>query len=837
MLNERYVEVMRTIVALALTFSVSLGYAAERWTPIGPFGGDGASLAIDPHAPDTYYATTFDLPYVFRTTDGGVHWSSFPVGLPGEFLSAGGLTLDPDDGSIIYALAGVGGLFPVSTVVRSTDRGEHWTPTPLTSLREVRDFALLPTHPRVLLAGNDKAVVRWVEGESTTTHVPLGAGIIWDLTADTLHPGTVYSGVRSDQGSSALGGVYKSTDGGVTWVNLGLEDVIHVVLDPLHSETVYAKRNAFLDPFLKSTDGGAHWMLLPSPDGLSTEWHDQAVDPLVVDTLYAWTAGGLSRSTNGGGLWSHRSGFAEFGTTDLRFGVATIVPHPTVRDRLFLVKPPSFLYHPQLGPVLRSDDGGSTWSELLRGIVNVRVRSFTVDTTTTPPTLFVVDQGGHSFRSEANGDWTRMAWGFSDRAVAVGATGRLFVLTDSFGGRNARGWRSDDRGQTLQPLDLSFQEGFVAEFMDVDRNDRDTLYLGAAGLVVRGDGAGTTFTYTGYNMLSPITSLAVDPARPGTVYVGNRGAIQISTDRAATWTLRALPTTWDVKAVVADPGSSSVLYVATNGDGVLRSLDGGATWEPSNTGIEADARGRRNLTALAVGSADGAHLFVGGELGVFESHDRGALWTPVRDGLLNWGIQSFAVVAETNLYAGTFLAGIHVLSLNAEGTTTTTTSPSTTTSTTLPGEACPAAPAPTCRGASAPTPVVVRGKKGATQVRLSWRWQHGGATTIEEFGDPTTTTSYEWCVYVSSGLVLGRPVPAGGVCAGKSCWRRTKGGALVYTNGNVADGIARVQLRPGADGKAAIALSAKGIVLSGRGSVDFVAQLHSSTGVCWGDAF
>lgn len=63
--------------------------------------------------------------------------------------------------------------------------------------------------------------------------------------------------------------------------------------------------------------------------------------------------------------------------------------------------------------------------------------------------------------------------------------------------------------------------------------------------------------------------------------------------------------------------------------------------------------------------------------------------------------------------------------------------------------------------------------------RLNWKYVKGAATTLADFGDSTTTTSYVLCVYDSAAAaqpLLLAPAPAGGTCGTKPCWKPIKGG-------------------------------------------------------------
>ena len=110
------------------------------------------------------------------------------------------------------------------------------------------------------------------------------------------------------------------------------------------------------------------------------------------------------------------------------------------------------------------------------------------------------------------------------------------------------------------------------------------------------------------------------------------------------------------------------------------------------------------------------------------------------------------------------------------------------------------------------------------------------------FGDPLSTTSYRFCVYdASSSVVLGVPIPAGGICNAKTkkpCWRTVRKG-FAYRNADRAAGaIQSFDLREGAtDNAARVALRGRGPLLGMPGlatlTLPLTVQLQSTDGVCW----
>ncbi|HJW14444.1 MAG TPA: hypothetical protein VJ776_07100, partial [Thermoanaerobaculia bacterium] len=88
---------------------------------------------------------------------------------------------------------------------------------------------------------------------------------------------------------------------------------------------------------------------------------------------------------------------------------------------------------------------------------------------------------------------------------------------------------------------------------------------------------------TGVALTVSVSKLVLDAKSPGTVYAATQTGLFRTRDGGASWSVTGLLSR--VKDVAIDPWDSNVLYSATDGGGVLRSLDGGLTWQPINSGL------------------------------------------------------------------------------------------------------------------------------------------------------------------------------------------------------------------------------------------------------------
>ena len=203
------------------------------------------------------------------------------------------------------------------------------------------------------------------------------------LAVSQSDPNVIYAGtgevtIRSNV--SHGDGVYKSTDGGRTWTNMGLAETRHIgdiIIHPDDPDTVYvaALGNAFAENsergVFRSTDGGENWeKVLYKSDRAGSP--DIAMDGGNPRILYAsilqarryqhtLQAGGEDcgfwRSTDGGDSWeeiTRNPGLPQEGTVG-KIGVATTPAQP---GRVWAI-----VEHED-GALFRSDDYGDTWTKL-----------------------------------------------------------------------------------------------------------------------------------------------------------------------------------------------------------------------------------------------------------------------------------------------------------------------------------------------------------------------------------------------------------------------------------------------------------------------------------------
>ena len=298
---------------------------------------------------------------------------------------------------------------------------------PATMSGRIDDIAVLERDPRIFyIAAATGGLWKTVNNGISLTPVFDSAGMvsIGAVTIPAEDPNLVWvgTGENNNRQSSSWGdGVYKSTDGGKSWANMGLRDskqVARIVIDPVDHDVVYVAALGDLwksggeRGIYKSLDGGLTWtrVLDAGPDAGGTAL---VMDPSNNKTLYAATyqrrrsswgmngggaASGIWKSTDAGRTWARI-------TKGLPEGALGRIGLDIWR------KNTSVLYarveHPKQGGVYRSDDAGMSWRKM--GGTNMRPMYFgiirvdpendlRVYSPVTP--LQVSDDGGKTFRSD-----------------------------------------------------------------------------------------------------------------------------------------------------------------------------------------------------------------------------------------------------------------------------------------------------------------------------------------------------------------------------------------------------------------------------------------------------
>lgn len=620
-------------------------------TPTGP-PGFSAGVVLHPTRPGALYLYTGGR--VYRSTNGGRSWKSGPP----IALKLDALTVDPRDGSIVYAGTNDG-------VLKSTDAGRTWRRSglrpPAGRSREYADgegwvysIAVDPADSR-----NVYAITRGLE--KTVAFRSRDAGATWkamrpSTQRDMREIHAAGSGILYTAGrfwEPIPGGVLRSTDGGTTWQAV-LDGDWSLAVDPHRAGTVWAVGELGVRV---TRDGGTSWQSAGSdPAG---ELAAIVLDPRRPRTLYVSTRqNDVFRSIDGGRTW-HPFGAGGKG----RPGRG-----PGVRDLLAIdARKPGNMYAGDGLGVVKTVDGGATWRRADAGIVASLV-SKVVPTASNPPTIYAAgavlrnqqhdvdltlsrsDDGGRTWIALRTDGSSPLA--FAPSVLAVDPRDHRHVLV---GGQGIT--VTHDGGTTWTSLLPNHFVGAIAFAPSNPRRvyaatNQDT---GAGGMSRSSDGGKTWSFQRLPRAETAISALVVHPTRAATVYaaysvkLGASAGVATSWDGGRSWRFRSTP--GEVYSLAVAPSDPGRLYGVT-GDGVVRSVDGGDRWQfLPHKGFFS--------TRVVVDPKRSETVYVGGSDGVFRSTDGGTTWRPFGTRLPRRSVGSLAFDPSGNwLYAGTSDGGL-----------------------------------------------------------------------------------------------------------------------------------------------------------------------------------
>jgi photosystem II stability/assembly factor-like uncharacterized protein len=315
--------------------------------------------------------------------------------------------------------------------------------------------------------------------------------------------------------ATASGGLWKTTNGGVTWKPIferqGTISIGDIALAPSNTDVVWVgtgesnTRNSvsFGDGVYKSTDGGKTWQNMGLRD--SERISAIAIHPQNPDVVYVGALGhafgpnderGVFMTTDGGKTWTRTL------YVDREHGVSDLDIDPTNPNILYAAmwsferKPWTFRSGSEKGGVFRSIDGGRTWKKLTTGL----------------PKLI----------------------GRIGVRVAPSNPNVVYVLMEA---KEGTLYRSDDRGETFRRVSEDnriVSRGFYYTTVRVDPLNENRVYAVASGLFVSIDGGRTFRAITGRTHID-YHALWLDPKNPKRLWQGQDGGIAVSYDAAESW--------------------------------------------------------------------------------------------------------------------------------------------------------------------------------------------------------------------------------------------------------------------------------------------------------------
>lgn len=376
------------------------------------------------------------------------------------------------------------------------------------------------------------------------------------------------------------GQIYISTDGGLQWrmlfnFNRPKLFIDHIEVDPRDSRTIYvgAHRHKEAGGFFKTTDGGSTWR--ESPELRTEAVHSLTQSSSNPDILIAGTNRGLYRSTDAGNTWTQLPTAATPGLVN----VESLAVDPRTSDVIYA----GTWYLPY-----KSTDGGKTWKSIKTGMIDDS-DVFAIDIDPRDPDHVIASACSGIYDSRNRGEQWRKVQGIpsqSRRTRAIlqhpSTSGLVFAgTTEGF-------WRST-RGGSDGSWMLTTSKQLEINSIAVHPKDPQTIFIGTNnyGVMVSRD-AGKSFAPSngGYSGRFA-NSILADREKAGRIYASTintatgGGFFFVSNNDGATWdaSMRNMPNRLISYSILQDERDGNIIYLGTN-LGVYRSMDRGASWSP-----------------------------------------------------------------------------------------------------------------------------------------------------------------------------------------------------------------------------------------------------------------
>ncbi|MBL7996740.1 T9SS type A sorting domain-containing protein [bacterium] len=632
-----------------------------------PRSDDLGSLAVScfarhPSDPDVIYAGTGEPSFVgsaidgigvIKSTDGGDSWSV--TGTLGIILThIAGIVVNQNNPNIIVVANYYNSADPATNgIYRSTNAGATWQTTNATGT-EFRPSSLVghPSNNDTLYALMGRTVVPnqngfWKSTNAGASWFPLANGSVQGLP-DLRNQGgkSVMSICRNqpnfmyaifsnsingdDELTGSDSGLFKSTNGGLTWTNANLPDQSSGGLSFFNGQGMY-------DIYV-------------------------AVHPSNPNIVYA---GGIDmyRTTNGGGNWSNMTdGY-----------VITRKFHPDQQAFAFNPLNPNTIYLAGDGGIMKSYNGGQSLIDLNNGLQITQFIGLAVDAQDTNHVLAgSQDNGTELFTGNMQWDFVADGDGGYTEIDPVNSniqySQRFHVAPESFSQiKTTNGW------QSLSGINAGLTASDRSEFYvpyTLDENVPTRLYLGTYR-VYRTVNSGISWTAVSGDLTDgnhTITAIRVAQNNSNYVCAGTfDGRISLSTNAGTTWTTLSsnAPPQRPVSDIVFRMTDENTFYAAFQGFALLGQADNkGHIWKTNNAGISWNNISGNlpdiPVNALALNPSDTLDIVAGTDVGIFRTTDGGVSWAPFNTGFPSGAFVMRLVVHKKTglLFASTHGRGV-----------------------------------------------------------------------------------------------------------------------------------------------------------------------------------
>jgi len=589
----------------------------------------------------------------------------------------GEILVHPTDPNIIFAssTSGIGGIGPSTPgtlpnrgLFRSTNAlsaSPTFTKLAVTAIglgenRNVVDMVMEPGNPNRIVA----SIVGTAALATTPPTAADNGGLFLTTNAMDAVPtftktldlaGTTSTATRTELAINKVGGtvtiyaasaigtgtVYRSTDGGATWVSAVNNNFcspqcfydIAIDVDPTNASRVYLGGSPAL-PFGISTNSGASFVT--SAQGLHVDSHVIAVAPSNPQVVYFGSDGGIYKSTNGGSSWTSLSN-STFSATQFM----SVAIHPT---------DPNFT-------IGGTQDNGT---EMLRFDGTWRRTDY--------------GDGGYAAIDQSSGSTGATMYHTYYNSNAAGGAVMGYAFSEDVNAFENWSFRGCQIGGAGNGITCSDSVLFYAP-LETGPGTPNTIYYGTDRLY-RSDNKGLVNVVSSQAPIElntavtppagiPISAIGISPTNDNVRLVGLRtGGLWGTTTGSPSLTnldpLNVVPNNFVARAVI-DPNNPNTAYITLSAFGVNNVWKTTSLTAPNWTaviGSGANTLPQVPVNSFLVDPADSNRLIAGTDIGVYSSEDGGANWSPAGTGLPRVAVFDMGITSERKLRIATHGRGM-----------------------------------------------------------------------------------------------------------------------------------------------------------------------------------
>lgn len=652
-------------------------YNRLPWIERGPGNVSGRvrGLIVDPDDPsgNTWFIGSVGGG-IWKTTDAGNSWIDLAPDLP--YLAASALAMALSNHNIIYAGTGES-MFSVDVIngngiYKSTDKGQTWFHLPSTinnlDFNNISRIIVDPNDANIILASTSSGRYRLAFANKSGIFKSTDGGNSWrEVYNEQLNGGLgrvkkVLQIIETPGNFNILyaavdeGGILKSSDAGETWFKSsnGIQDSsgrFEIAISRINPNKIFAAAEGSPNSNLfVSADAGQNWVKTTEngtePDWLSSQgWYDNTITVHPTDDNIVFV----------GGVYLYQINLLvgnQRQTTALETG-------PVHVDHHNLVIIPGIggdfrILNANDGGIGLSSSGANNWSKPTNGLNTTQF--YGVDKMPGGSAYVGGMQDNGTWRSPENstknsnwfyqigGDGYETSWHFDDPDKIIGGSQYNGIRRSLDGGQS---WVTATNGLSNTG---SSSAPFITKIAKTNQEPDLLFAVGSSG-VFRSTNFGANWTLTAissnWGSINSFHDVEISRANSNIVWAGARmdgsAKIHVSTNKGTTFTPTLVYNTvtmGGISGIATHPNQDSTAYILfsfAQKPKILRTTNLGQSWEDMS-GFETTTTSSNGFPDVAIYDLlvmphEPNTIWVGTEIGLFESTDNGVSWHLANNGL------------------------------------------------------------------------------------------------------------------------------------------------------------------------------------------------------------